>query len=137
MKLFKGRMNRATYWSCLALMICFIVLFRSPSATGSALGVMFGMSVHRLHDIGRSGKWALPALLVAYAGIILPLLAASTLGSAVGLALALISATIPLLIVAAAAWLGSIPGQAEANRFGPPPGPGLALIKNKPRPQAG
>lgn len=131
MRLFKGRMNRATYWSCLVLMVVLIALFRLPSAIGSGLGMMFGMSVFRLHDIGRSGKWALPPLILVVTAIFLPLLLVATLGAAAATPMALIVLTSALVVLGSIAWLGSRPGEPNDNRFGPPPKPGVTLIKDR------
>lgn len=131
--LFKGRMNRATYWTSLALIISLIAVFGRPSATGGALGVMFGMSVFRLHDLGRSGKWALAPFVLAVTAMFLSILLAARQGSAAATPIALFVVAIMALILGLLAWLGSLPGQPDDNRFGPAPKPGVTLFKGRRR----
>ena len=130
-------MNRATYWSSLGLIVVLMAFFRLPSAIGGGLGVMFGMSVFRLHDIGRSGKWALLPLVLLVTAIFLPLLLVPPLGAAAATPMALIVLTGALVVLGLVAWLGSQPGETNDNRFGPPPKPGVTLIKGRRQAPAG
>jgi len=129
MRFFKGRMNRATYWSSLALIVGLAALLRLPSTNGGVLGVMFAMSVFRLHDAGRSGKWALPPFVLAVTAMFLSIALVARPSSAAALPIALFVLAIIPVVLGSVAWLGSLPGQPHDNRFGAPPKPGVTLFK--------
>jgi uncharacterized membrane protein YhaH (DUF805 family) len=125
----KYRINRPTYWvSYVAFMALVSALICIGKVHGIMESAMLALGVPRLHDIGRSG-W----VVVGVIGIEFALL--------VGLAVAgadidtiLISAgAIFFAIAALGIWLGLIPGQPEANKWGDPPLPGVRFGKPEKR----
>jgi uncharacterized membrane protein YhaH (DUF805 family) len=123
MDFLRGRINRATYWLALGLVILGAVILNVVFHQRTLLieGIFVIICVPRLQDIGRPGWWALgPFLFVAVnviAGIIL-LTPKSFM---------VLNSGIELVIAAMLIWLGAIPGQPAANAFGEPPVPGVAL----------
>ena len=55
-----GRINRATYWVCVGLIVALYLLFNLISSKQTAVSevVLILVCVPRLHDIGKSGWWA-------------------------------------------------------------------------------
>ena len=81
--------------------------------------------VPRLHDLGKSGWWAVIPLIVeivsaALAFSLLPFQQAAE-----------VMCVVVLVIAGLMILLGLIPGQAAANGFGEPPRPGLSLRRAK------
>jgi uncharacterized membrane protein YhaH (DUF805 family) len=115
-------MNRAAFWLGLGLLAAIFALlaYFAPQDAQISEGVLSLLCIPRLHDIGRSG-W----LLLVPLGLEL---------GAVGVAIAFLSLTTALMVfgmvtlvfVALLIWLGCIPGDAQTNRFGDPPAPGLS-----------
>jgi uncharacterized membrane protein YhaH (DUF805 family) len=113
----RGRMNRATYWLCLTVILAIVAVMSlfgiRPPRIGEAMLIL--MCTPRLHDLGRSGWWVLVPLgieLVAIIGAI-ALVPAEDAQVVFGAAL--------LVVVGFIVLLGLIPGDAQANRFGDPP----------------
>ena len=124
----KIRLNRATYWALLAFVaLIYIALSLTSNHPG---GVQEGFIVFicgpRLQDIGKSGWLALWLIGIEFAGLGIGA-ALSTLNSFV------ICADVAQLIMAGLMiWLGCIPGDEGANRFGDAPPPGIiGLFKKK------
>jgi uncharacterized membrane protein YhaH (DUF805 family) len=120
-------MNRATYWLTLGIIIVFTVLFNlfGKRQVGVSEVLLLFICVPRLHDVGKSGWWA--------GGFFLGELALLALSFAT---LPLIYATIPmglyvLIVGGLMIWLGTMPGDPAANRFGEPPPPGIGLARPK------
>ena len=118
------RVNRTTYWLMLALCAgafaiawIFFHLAHLPMTVAFVL-----LSVGRLHDIGRTG-WLAIGLFVP--GVLLETLLLRS-GEAVMAPGTLVEiALLALAILAGLLFLGTIPGQPGANKFGGPPGQGL------------
>jgi uncharacterized membrane protein YhaH (DUF805 family) len=112
-----GRINRATYWMCLGasvLVYAALNVMNSGSVKVSEV-LLILMCVPRLHDLGRSGWWALMIFLIELSSVFLA--PKGDVFIALGVAMLVIMA---LLVV-----LGILPGQPRANRWGEPPEPGV------------
>jgi uncharacterized membrane protein YhaH (DUF805 family) len=128
MNFFKGRLNRALYWSVFSLLFLLVLVMRfvfGLQATLSLAGLIC-IAIPRLHDIGRTG-WlvAIPMGLELAMGWLVP----GTPDHAQLLALNAVS----LLVLSSVVWLGSVRGQPETNRFGPPPPSGIGALKRRVR----
>lgn len=117
------RINRATYWLLLALFIAgFAIAWISLHPRHLPITVAFVLlSQSRLHDIGRTGWFSVGFFIP---GIVLETLLHPAEGAVGGGALVEI-ALLVLAILAGLSFLGVIPGQPGANRFGRPSGRGL------------
>ena len=120
----KGRTNRATYWLSLGvigvLLAITVLVFHTEVRVGEIL--LIWICVPRLHDIGRSGWIAggglLAEIALAIGAVVLfhdPDTAAAALG------------VVTLVIAALLIWLGCIPGNRSANKFGEPPASGIGI----------
>lgn len=120
------RINRATYWLMGAIVI---TVLAGLSLTGHRFGgaefMIILLAVPRLHDIGRSGWWAVGVILVEFAAIIGLVTTDVALDTII-----LLSGIWVMLLAALGVWLGWIPGEAHANRWGEPPAPGIQFRKN-------
>ena len=125
---YNGRINRATYWVWFALVAALYVVLSVvlPGRTTVSEVVLIIVCVPRLHDIGRSGWLVLGPLALEIAVVVagMALLPAANLLMVGGVA--------TLVILAAMIWLGAIPGEPTANRFGEPPAPSIQL-RRKPK----
>jgi len=121
--MFKGRFNRATYWALMGLALVLTALL--IAVTGADLRVpeyvWALLCIPRLHDIGKSGWFFLIAIAVEIFGTVVSLSMLSGDAVVVGLGIT------ALLVVAPMVLLGLIPGDPQANRYGPPPLPGVAF----------
>ena len=81
--------------------------------------MMVLIGVPRLHDIGRSG-WIVGGAILAEAVVILTVAVVASIDT-----LMIAGGLIFFAIVGLGIWLGTIPGQSEANQWGDPPGPGI------------
>ena len=124
MQWWQGRINRASYLVVLGfVLVLFAVLTVFQKRGSFAEVVLIMLTVPRLHDIGKSGWWAGGFLLaeitiVAISIVFLPLEAISIpLGFFI------------ILVFGLMIWLGTIPGQPEANKYGEPPAPGFFRVK--------
>lgn len=132
MKFLDYRYNRAVYWLTLALFALLYGVARlvAPGNVKVQEVLLIFACVPRLHDIGRSGWWAVLVLAAEFTAII----AASFLSPGhiytVGGVFMLVAAGLMI-------WLGAVPGQPDANKWGDPPAPGLrdGLVRRKARPQ--
>jgi uncharacterized membrane protein YhaH (DUF805 family) len=117
----KGRMNRAGYWLCVAIIavLYFAMNFVFRTRTPISEVVLIFLCVPRLHDIGRSGWLVLIPLALEVGGAIA---AFSSLPPGTGLA---VMGVIVLLIAGLIIWLGCVRGDQSANRFGEAPSPGI------------
>jgi uncharacterized membrane protein YhaH (DUF805 family) len=135
-----GRISRRTFWLwhtlllAAGLILSFVItlVFGLGQAVLPRLLLLLiwivlawlwtAQAVRRLHDFGRHGYWAAPALLLWVgligAGIFLPMMAIAALSWApYGL---MASAAMTSLGLAALIWLGLKSGDHAANAFGPP-----------------
>lgn len=124
MSFLKQRINRATYWLAIALIMAFAFVISFFSAAGSGMWVVVAMVyIMRLHDLGRTGKWVLLVFAVQFAAAIAVIAIDASLHP-IGLAL------VTLASLAFTIWLGSLKGQPHANQYGQPPGPGISFTPN-------
>ena len=118
-------MNRATYWLCVAI---FVVVMSIFAYTGSLHGgmevAMITIGVPRLHDIGRSGWIVLSVIGVEFGVVIAALVAEASVDE-----IYLIGGILFAVISALGIWLGTIPGENAANKWGDPPAPGINFGK--------
>jgi uncharacterized membrane protein YhaH (DUF805 family) len=127
MRFLGGRLNRALYWLCLAIIVALLVAVNMLSSQPVHIGeaVLMFICVPRLHDIGRSGWWiAAPLALEVGGAIVAVLYLPENIDAVIGL--------IALVIIGLLIWLGAVPGEATANRFGDPPAPGLQFKPSAP-----
>jgi uncharacterized membrane protein YhaH (DUF805 family) len=120
------RTNRATYWFSIALVVALLTLasWIFPDFKDGLEVPLVLVGVPRLHDIGRTGWFAL---------VLIPLeigAAALAITNPPLADLAFVGVT--LVFAGLVIWLGAIPGQSEANRFGERPAPGIDL-KRRPK----
>jgi uncharacterized membrane protein YhaH (DUF805 family) len=110
-----GRSGRAEYWALIALLLAlsFALSFVRPPPIANIGGaaVLAFLQVRRLHDMGRTGWWALAA---SVAPVVLMLAIMEPLG----LETAFLAAS--ALMLALIVLIGALPGTAGPNRFGPP-----------------
>ena len=123
MKFLQGRTNRAVYWlslGVLAALLAAIAYFDPGHATISE-GVLTILCIPRLHDIGRSG-WLLLVPFALELGAVFFSIAFLSFHTAMT-----VFGLVTLVCLALLVLLGCIPGDAQANRFGEPPAPGLSF----------
>jgi uncharacterized membrane protein YhaH (DUF805 family) len=123
---FSGRINRAVYWLFLVMTIAALVVVNMLTSQHITEALIYLICIPRLHDIGRSGWWLLAPLALEFGGAIAIVLylPPDIADVAIGL--------IVLVIVGLLIWLGAVPGETEANRFGDPPAPGLQFKPSTP-----
>lgn len=115
---FRGRAGRREYWmQILALFIISYGLGFLPPAPRLWLTLVLTLmlmfvQVRRVHDLGRSGWWAVAATVVP-AVLIIPVMRVASLG------VTMVTAIFLELILLLA--IGVPPGDADDNPFGPPP----------------
>lgn len=119
MSFLKQRINRATYWLAIALIVAFAFVISFFSAAGGGTWVVVAMVyIMRFHDLGRTGKWVLLVFgAQAAAGIAVIFLDEGLQPIGLGV--------VTLASLAFTIWLGSLKGQPHANQYGQPPGPGI------------
>ena len=116
----KYRINRATYWlAYLVFMVAVSALAYIGKLNGGMEIMMVLIGVPRLHDIGRSG-WLVGAAILAEVVIVVAVAIVATVDT-----VEIVAGFIFLVIAALGIWLGTIPSQSIANRWGEPPGPGI------------
>ena len=111
---FKQRVSRKQYWGyyLASIAVSVVLLLLHVRASLGVSSLMFIVTIGRLRDMGRPAWWTL----VAFGAPIIVILLALPLGPPVALGLG------ALFNLAFTVVLGVIPGQPQANRFGPPPG---------------
>ena len=121
-RLLKYRVNRATFWSFVAVLMAFIAVAFFAERSVSHLSVVLAVPcILRMHDLGWSGWWSTPVYGLQLAIGLAGLLFANE--GHMGEAYLLMSGTL-------AAWillLGCLPGDTHPNRFGRRPLPGVDL----------
>lgn len=109
-----GRACRREYWVWVVLLIL-VGLLLSHAPPGISLALSLGLlfaQIRRVHDLGRSGWWAVAAWLAP----IPPAVALFYLANEDAATLAGVGLELILLIT-----IGALPGEPADNRFGPPP----------------
>ena len=123
----RGRMNRATYWLCLGILVAAVAIMSvfgvRPPRIGEAMLLL--MCGPRLRDLGRSGWWVLIPLGIELATIIVAFAVFSTEDAEV------LFGSVFLAVVGFIVVLGLIPGQPHANRFGEPPKSPFAFLERR------
>jgi uncharacterized membrane protein YhaH (DUF805 family) len=112
-----GRINRVMYWTFLAVAIILLAAiwwflsWRPPLTVVVTL-----LCVARLHDIGRSGWFALGMFIpgVPIEAQVFPTRTGPFVAPTIGVTVMIVA------LVGIVVWLGTIRGQPGANRFGPP-----------------
>lgn len=119
------RINRPTYWANLlgiVLIIAVLVSFGivgERGGTGAVEVILAILAGTRLHDIGVSAKYALAGVVVHF---LLAIVILVRLGIEQGLMpLGLLNLAFLVLLV----WLGLVPGEKDANEWGPRPPDGI------------
>jgi uncharacterized membrane protein YhaH (DUF805 family) len=116
----KYRINRPTYWLCYAFfMVAVSVLAYIGKLNGGMEMMMVLIGVPRLHDIGRSG-WLVGAAILVEIVIVVAVVTFASIDT-----LEIVGGLLFLTIAGLGIWLGTIPGQPDANQWGEPPGPGI------------
>ena len=113
----RGRMNRATYWLCLAILVAVVAIMSvigiRPPRIGEAMLML--MCVPRLHDLGKSGWWVLIPIGIELVAIVAAIAMFSTEDAYI------VFGAVFLVVAGFIVVLGLIPGQPQVNRFGEPP----------------
>ncbi len=124
MSFLKQRINRATYWLFIALIMAFSFLISFINSAGGGMWAAVAMVyILRLHDLGRTGKWVLLVFAAQVAAAIAVIALHASLHP-IGLGL------VTLASLAFTIWLGCLKGQPHANQYGQPPGPGISMKPN-------
>ena len=120
-----GRINRATYWLILAIgaAVYAAIVFYSSKPAAIREFVLAIVAIPRLHDMGKSAWWV-AGVFVAELAIIAGAFLALPMDSAL-----LVSFGFELILVALMIWIGVIPGDPNANRFGDAPASGISFRK--------
>ena len=125
MSAFSGRLNRAGYWLAFGIITLGLVVLQIVGARHAAISevVLAILCVPRLHDIGRSGWFVLIGIAIEAAGLAIgfAFFPVAQVPAVLGAAM--------LVIIGLLIWLGTIPGEADANRWGEPPAPGLSFAR--------
>lgn len=118
----KFRMNRATYWACLAMVVAwalFAALILEKKSGYVSEVIIACICVGRIHDVGKSG-WIVGGILVAY--VIGALLLVFNLDEDTAfVTLGVINIVITGLLIL----LGVLRGENGANRYGEQPDFGI------------
>lgn len=113
------RANRATYWVGLGILLAMTFALKEISNKPFAVseGIVAVFCIPRLHDIGKSGWIAIGFLALEFV-----LLFASDANT-------IVMGVYVLTMIGLIIWLGCIPGDAHANKWGDPPKAGLGFGK--------
>lgn len=115
--LINGRIGRRRYWSYLAAILlvglALGAVARAPAGLFAAC-LWLWIAAPRLHDLGRSGWWAV-GVVVFIGGAIR---AAAMVGALMVPPMAYLGMLLQFALVL---WLGAAEGETAPNRFGPPP----------------
>lgn len=129
MLLAKHRMNRATYWMCLALLAAWAVfavfVLRSNRGVISEAIVAL-VCVPRVHDIGKSG-WIVAGVLASYVIFVIGM-AWNADADTILLSVGIVNVGLTFVLI----HLGLVPGDPTANQYGDPPPSGIRLWSRAP-----
>jgi uncharacterized membrane protein YhaH (DUF805 family) len=119
-----GRVNRAEYWLLLVVMAAIVAVFSAAFGKLSAIvAPCVLVAIPRLHDLGKSGKWALLAFPIYFGPM---LFVEFTSGdSAYGSGIAMAEGIGIGLLLALVLTLAIPRGQPGTNKWGSPPPPGI------------
>ncbi|ACG79108.1 conserved hypothetical protein [Phenylobacterium zucineum HLK1] len=128
---FRGRASRREFWKVLAATIVLgwglSLVAAAPGAQVVAIPFSFAVNLaqwaviaRRLHDLGRSGWWQIPATALGVAGAVrMMTMGPSGIEADPGLATAMMGAM--ALYFAFIVVVGATRGSDQPNRWGPPP----------------
>lgn len=120
----RKRINRATYWVAVMVMIALVVIARILGSTSGISEIVLAfICILRMHDLGWSGRWVLLPIAVEVAGF----LWAITLPPEQA---AIVAGTITTMIALTMVWLGFLKGQPDWNDYGDPPRAGISFPRN-------
>ena len=124
-KTWSGRINRATFFLSLGIVVALYVVLALVMTKPPAIAEVFlvALAVPRLHDIGLSAWWAVGAI-VAEILIAIVMFVTLPMESAM-----IVMGLFVLAILGLMIWLGAVRGEAGANRYGEPPPPGVGFSK--------
>ena len=129
---FQGRCARRDFWYyVLAYFVCYVLLaivqnlFGTRILTGlfglALLLPGLGISVRRLHDIGRSGWWLLIGVIPGFLAMVFSGIALMSGSVGVGIGLMGLVGIIGLAAMVLLIYWYAQPGTAGDNQYGPPP----------------
>jgi uncharacterized membrane protein YhaH (DUF805 family) len=114
-----GRSSRREYWIGVAIVVVLGALLNTVLGTrgrSSVEFVLLFLQIRRFHDFGRTGWWAI----LGHAVPALEIAGVMALGGNSPQAQGLAMGAASLIGLVFTGWLGSIPGDPHANRFGSP-----------------
>lgn len=122
MEFLNQRINRATYWIYITVLLAFGVVTGFFNVNTSGLSFVLAIPyILRMHDLGWTGMWLVPLYVLPFVLGLATFVAFGPDGLLAGLV---------VLGLANALWialLGSLPGQLDTNRYGPAPPCGISL----------
>lgn len=123
----QGRLNQSSYFALLAFVFALIVLAAVflPKPPPIAEFIIIFVGVPRLHDTGRSAWWLLIPFVLEFGGLGL-LIAYAPMEQFM-----LYAGLITLGLLAMMIGLGLLPGEKDANDYGPPTLPGFSFGKTE------
>lgn len=111
-----GRAGRREYWVFVGVLFGVGLAAEyfpgGPQLSSGLSAVLMLEQIRRMHDCGRSGWWAVAALFAPLI-VTIPMVAFGL--PAAGLIAAVVLGVVQII------WIGLIRGDADENRFGPPP----------------
>jgi uncharacterized membrane protein YhaH (DUF805 family) len=120
-----GRINRATYFLCLAILsaVWAAAVASQVRVPGEIIALV--ISIPRLHDIGKSAWWAGAAFLVELV-VVFGALPFAISGHNVGV-IEIAGGMFALVLWGLMIWLGCVRGQEGVNKYGEPPPAGVSF----------
>jgi len=122
--MFKGRMNRAMFWSMVVLTVAFYSALRHFDQKAAVSEVVLAIAcIPRLHDFGRTGWYFMLPITIEISAAVGMFVFHET-----NLSLSIVGLTFIIFI----AVIGIIPGQQTPNRFGDRPKPWFGSWRGQP-----